>query len=144
MLHYPVGLAPIGTSEHIIVETDVQELVLLWQDKARQCSDTTIILDNIEDIATTLTSLRLVHTLSSSNFMGCLYAQYAFPMLEIYFSPHPSFLKRCELTVINLFEYYLRKKIIMGNIVVGQTRLTLIKCIVIALAFMILLLCLQN
>jgi hypothetical protein len=44
-----VRLIPEGTTEHVILETDSQELVSLWKNKSKYRSEVTAILGDIED-----------------------------------------------------------------------------------------------
>ena len=89
-------LIPAGSYEHIILETDAQDLVLLWQARAKQRSEVATILDDIETIATAFTSFRVRQTRRPSNFAAHLCAQHASATLESFsWLSLPSFLQRC-------------------------------------------------
>ena len=46
-----VRLIPQGTMEHILVETDSQELALLWKNRRTNRSEISAILEEVEEIA---------------------------------------------------------------------------------------------
>ncbi|CAD6236378.1 unnamed protein product [Miscanthus lutarioriparius] len=55
-------LIPQGTMEHIIGETDAQEVVTLWKNRTRQRSEIAAILKEIEEIVSAFTSFELIHS----------------------------------------------------------------------------------
>jgi ribonuclease HI len=77
-----VRLIPEGSTEHVILETDSQELVSLWKNKSKYRSEVTAILGDIEEMITTLPSVRIVHTRRSANYAAHLCAQHASACLQ--------------------------------------------------------------
>jgi ribonuclease HI len=89
-------LIPQGTMEHIIGETDAQEVVTLWKNRTRQRSEIAAILKEIEEIVSAFTSFELIHVRREANFVAHTCARFASSSLDshVWFSP-PSFLQRC-------------------------------------------------
>ena len=91
-----VRLIPQGTMEHILVETDSQELALLWKNRRRNLSEISVILDEVEEMASYFSYFRVIHTRRSANFAAHLCAQHATSLLDNFvWSLPPSFLQQC-------------------------------------------------
>ena len=54
-------LIPERTREHIIAETDAQEVVLLWRNRTKQRPEIAAILNEIEELASAFTSFAMNH-----------------------------------------------------------------------------------
>lgn len=82
--------------EHVVAETDAQELVTLWKNRTNQRSEIAAILNEIEEIASAFTSLAMQHVRREANFVAHSCARFAFSSLDshVWASP-PSFLQRC-------------------------------------------------
>ena len=57
-----VRLIPQGTMEHILVETDLQELALLWKNGQMNRSEISAILEEVEEMASNFSSFKVIHT----------------------------------------------------------------------------------
>jgi ribonuclease HI len=91
-----VSLIPEGTRENVILETDSQELVSLWNNKGKHRSEVTAILGDIEEMTKTLPSVRVVHTRRTANYAAHLCAQHALACTQSFlWSDPPSFLLQC-------------------------------------------------
>ena len=76
----------------ILVETDSQELALLWKNRRRNLSEISVILDEVEEMASYFSSFRVIHTRRSANFAAHLCAQHATSLLDNFvWSLPPSF-----------------------------------------------------
>jgi hypothetical protein len=63
-----------GTRERVIVETDSQELVSLWNNRRKYRSEITAIMDAVEEMASNFTSFQVIHARRSANFAAHLCA----------------------------------------------------------------------
>ena len=91
-----VRLIPQGTMEHISVETDSQELTLLWKNRRRNLSEIYVILEEVEEMASYFSTFRVIHTRRLANFAAHLCAQHATSLLDNFvWSLPPSFLQQC-------------------------------------------------
>ena len=88
-----IRLLPQGMREQIIVETDCQDLVSLWN-KRHHRSEIKAVLDDAEEMASNFSSFQLLHTRRESNFAAHLCAQHACSSLDSFvWSNPPSFLQ---------------------------------------------------
>lgn len=88
-------LIPEGTLDHIQAETDAQELVSLWKNRAKRKSEIAAILNEIEELASGFTSFTVQHVRRDANFAAHSCARFACTSLEshVWLSP-ASFLQR--------------------------------------------------
>ena len=84
-----VRLIPEGTTEHIILETDSQELVSLWKNRVNHRSEVTAILRDIEEMLASKPPAKIIHVRRSANFAAPLCATCAllFTILCLVSSP---------------------------------------------------------
>jgi len=75
-------LIPQGTMEHIIGETDAQEVVALWKNRTRQRSKIAAILKEIQEIASAFTSFELIHVRREAKFVAHTCARFASSSLD--------------------------------------------------------------
>jgi ribonuclease HI len=91
-----VRIIPEGTTDHIVLETDSQELVALWKNREKRRSEIKAIFDDVEGMISNLTSFQVVHTKRTANFAAHLCAQHAFSFLASFvWAEAPSFLQPC-------------------------------------------------
>ena len=89
-------LIPAGTREHVVAESDNQEVVSLWKNRTKQRSEISTILNEIQELASAFTSFEINHVRREANFAAHSCAHFASSSLDthVWFSP-PSFLQRC-------------------------------------------------
>ena len=91
-----VRLIPVGTREHIIMETDSQVLISLWRDRDKHQSEVGVIMDEVAALASTFTSFRVVFTKRVANFAAPLCAKQALDCKQNFvWLSDPSFLQQC-------------------------------------------------
>jgi hypothetical protein len=88
-------LIPAGTGEHIVAESDAQEVVSLWKNRTKQRSEISTILNEIEELASAFTSFEMIHERREANFAAHYCANFASSSLDTYVWFSPSFLQRC-------------------------------------------------
>jgi ribonuclease HI len=91
-----VRLIPEGSIDHIILETNSLELVLLWKNRVNHRSEVTAILRDVEEMLASKPPAEIIHVRRSANFAAHLWAQHAFFCLQSFvWSLPPSFLLQC-------------------------------------------------
>lgn len=82
--------------EHIMGETNAQEVVVMWKNRTRQRSEIAPILKEIEEIASAFTSFKLAHVIREANFVRTILRLLLDSNIPL---PHLSFPSNCnELT----------------------------------------------
>ena len=91
-----IRIIPEGTTEHIMVEIDSQELVTLWKNRGKHRSEIKVILNDVEEMISNFNSFQVLHVKRSANFAAHLYAQHASSFLASFvWAEAPSFLQPC-------------------------------------------------
>ncbi|TVT96895.1 hypothetical protein EJB05_57860, partial [Eragrostis curvula] len=99
-----VRLLPAGTQDRVVLETDTQQLVALWNSRHQQRSEIATLLEDIQELVAPLTSFSMQFVRRSANVAAHLCAKQVSansPSL-IWIDYPPSFLQRCLQSDCNL------------------------------------------
>jgi len=101
-----VRLVPIGTREHIILETDSQVLVSLWRHRSKHRSEIGGILKDAAAIASAFTSFGVEFTRRTTKFVAPLCAKQAMVCRQdfIWLTPLGSCRPACNMIVLTLLK----------------------------------------